>query len=66
MSVYYLQRYNSNNNTLRAFPYGLVMVAGYPDKHYYDGSLAARAISYACLDYSGMYPTYRPLHEPNY
>jgi hypothetical protein len=28
-------------------------VAGFPDKHYYDGSLAARAISYACLNYNG-------------
>ncbi|EJT97083.1 WSC-domain-containing protein [Dacryopinax primogenitus] len=53
MTVYYLQRYNSNNTTLKAFPPGFRMLAGNPNLRSYTDTLAQQAVSFVCLDYSG-------------
>ncbi|KZV78289.1 hypothetical protein EXIGLDRAFT_662614, partial [Exidia glandulosa HHB12029] len=53
-TVYYLQRRGTANEKLHAFPEGFRMLAGTPGLRSYDAnSLAQRAISFNCLDFSG-------------
>ncbi|KAI9724661.1 MAG: hypothetical protein M1828_003530 [Chrysothrix sp. TS-e1954] len=56
MNVYYEQRPGKVSGTtekLHAFPAGFRMIAGNPFKRNFTGDLAAKAITFACLDYNG-------------
>lgn len=50
--TYYLQRPGNKNEKIMAFPKGLRMIAGNPNRRTYDGSsFADQAVSFVCLDY---------------
>ncbi|KAK4993470.1 hypothetical protein LTR50_000400 [Elasticomyces elasticus] len=53
MTVYYQQRPSYTGEQLLAFPKDFRMVAGDPFKRNFTGDFAARAVSFACLDYNG-------------
>ncbi|WWC57615.1 uncharacterized protein I303_100147 [Kwoniella dejecticola CBS 10117] len=51
VNTYYLPRYSPGEKTVRAFPDGLRMISGSPDRRTYNGDAESNAISYVCLDY---------------
>ncbi|TFK85981.1 WSC-domain-containing protein [Polyporus arcularius HHB13444] len=61
-NIYYLVRNGPKNQPIKAFPKGLRMVAGDPNRKTYNASsFADQAVSYVCLDYSGAHN-----NDPNY
>ena len=52
VNTYYLNRYGSNGQ-LQAFPDGLRMVSGSPNRRTNDGTPDSLAITFVCLDYDG-------------
>jgi hypothetical protein len=53
VNTYYLPRGPNNSFNVSAFPDGLRMIAGKPNRRTFDASsVADQAISYVCLDYS--------------
>ncbi|OCF34866.1 hypothetical protein I316_03412 [Kwoniella heveanensis BCC8398] len=53
VNTYYLPRYSPGETTVQAFPDGLRMVSGDPNRRTYDGDADSNAVTYVCLDYSG-------------
>ncbi|WVW81296.1 hypothetical protein I302_103287 [Kwoniella bestiolae CBS 10118] len=51
VNTYYLPRYSPGEKTVRAFPDGLRMISGDPNRKTFDGDAASKAITYVCLDY---------------
>ncbi|WWC67290.1 uncharacterized protein I206_101198 [Kwoniella pini CBS 10737] len=51
VNTYYLPRYSPGETTVQAFPDGLRMISGSPDRRTYNGDAESNAISYVCLDY---------------
>lgn len=50
--TYYLQRPGNKNEKIMAFPKGLRMIAGNPNRRTFDSSsFADQAVSFVCLDY---------------
>ncbi|KAI9819673.1 MAG: hypothetical protein M1832_003907 [Thelocarpon impressellum] len=55
MLVYYQQRMDpgKDESSLKAFPAGFRMLAGDPKLRHDSGTVASKAVSFACLDYNG-------------
>ncbi|WWD22710.1 hypothetical protein CI109_107203 [Kwoniella shandongensis] len=53
VNTYYLPRYSPGETTVRAFPDGLRMLSGDPNRRTYNGDAESNAVTYVCLDYSG-------------
>jgi hypothetical protein len=53
MNAYYLPRPGNKDKQVYAFPDGLRMLSGQPDRRDFDGSAGDKAITYVCLEYSG-------------
>ncbi|KAI0739627.1 hypothetical protein C8Q80DRAFT_1288255 [Daedaleopsis nitida] len=61
-NIYYLSRPGPKNETIKAFPPGLRMVAGDPNRRSYNASsFADQAIDFVCLDFSGAHA-----HDPDW
>nr|OQO29178.1 hypothetical protein B0A51_09380 [Rachicladosporium sp. CCFEE 5018] len=67
MTVYYQQRYRSDNKSLEAFPAGFRMLAGDPFQRNYTGLQAApgNAVSFVCLDYKNGSPQVNAIPNKN-
>ncbi|KAG8905518.1 GTPase-activating protein [Tulasnella sp. 403] len=56
-TIYYLDRNGSKNERVHAWPAGLRMLAGNPNRRAYDASnVADMAVSYVCLNYKSSSP----------